>query len=164
MDKEHVITDRSSAGGRVESAALTVAFKDYSKWFVPVAWLLLVGVRWVPALSRGVGLTPVSMSLTPLNTVWFVGFILIEVNLVLAALRTGRGLTLDVEGITWHGSELFLPWSNVDSVQVGPDLKRQGARADADVRLVVKAVEPSYALDGQRGMARIGIQANVQRF
>jgi hypothetical protein len=36
MNKEPVIADSSPAGSRVESTALAVALKDYSKWFGPV--------------------------------------------------------------------------------------------------------------------------------
>jgi hypothetical protein len=131
-----------------------VTVSDPGKWLLPAMLVLIFGYSTV---ARG------GLSLNFLSVAWLVGVVVIDVNMVLVALRTRRGLTLAAAGITWHGSELFLPWSSVADLEIGGVLKGRGTGGAPD-RLVVKVTEISHATEGQRGLSRVTMQANQQRY
>jgi hypothetical protein len=61
--------------------------------------------------------------------------------------------------LTWHRVELFIPWRQVTGLDTDTDVKGSGKP-----RLIVRTDAPADALEGQRGMARLLIQANSQQY
>jgi hypothetical protein len=125
---------------------LRVPVRSYAKWFAPVAFTaIFVG----GVISRG------GLSMNGRGLAWVVTVALTNINLVLVALRTSRGLTLDADGITWHGAEAFLPWPKVEKLEV--------VAFDDKYRLVVKSSSQEVPV-GQRGLAKVSLRANEQKF
>lgn len=141
---EHAHIDDTSA------EVLRVRYRDHSAWLYALFMLAIVGSRFLQGRA---------FAFTIPSLVWAVGIVLIVVNGVLTALRTERGLTLDMDGVTWHRTELFIPWSQVTALELGTNTKGRGEQ-----RLIVRTLDPTEALYGQRGLAKLAIQANIQQF
>jgi hypothetical protein len=132
-------------------------------------------------------LAPRSLVVSIPSMVWVIGLVLIVVNGVLTALRSERGVTLEADGITWHRAELFIPWSQVTALELGTGqtgkqsydagLREDRGLADwladhgltstrrrGEQHLIVRTLDPAEALSGQRGLTKLLIQANIQRF
>lgn len=129
---------------------LRVRYRDYGEWFNTLLMVVILGIRFLPEPTFVVSSTSV---------IWLIGTALLLISGVMTALRSGRGLTLDGDGITWHRTELFIPWRQVTELDIDTNLKGSGKP-----RLIVRTDAPADALEGQRGMARLLIQGNTQQY
>jgi len=132
------------------SEVLRVRYRDHGVWFNTLLIVVILGSRF---LLEDMSIVSVS------SLIWLVGMLLFLVNGALTALRTERGLTLYPDGITWHRTELFIPWSQVTALDIDTNMKGAGKP-----HLIVRTATPADALDGHRGMARFLIQANIQQY
>lgn len=121
-----------------------VTDRNRAVWFWPVAWPVLIALRWFLGWDAWGPLV-----------LWVPGVALLEVNAVLTALRARRGLTLTADGITWHKYEMHVPWANVTAVEHGIG---RGAR------LVVRVADADQALENVALPARLAVHANLRRF
>ncbi|NKZ04865.1 hypothetical protein [Actinomadura latina] len=130
--------------------ALRIRYRDHGVWFNTLLMVVILGSRFL----RGTAFAVTSTSL-----IWLIGTALFLISGLLTALRSERGLTLDIDGITWHRAELFIPWRQVTGLDIDTDVKGSGKP-----RLIVRTATPADALEGQRGRARFLIQANNQQY
>lgn len=130
--------------------ALRVRYRDHGVWFSSLLLVVILGSRFLRGATFVVSFTSI---------IWVVGTALLMISGLLAALRSERGLTLDIDGISWHRTELFIPWRQVTELDIDTDVKGSGKP-----RLIVRTDAPGDAMEGQRGMARFLIQANTQQY
>ncbi|RKS76910.1 hypothetical protein BZB76_2277 [Actinomadura pelletieri DSM 43383] len=90
---------------------------------------------------------------------WWIGTVGLLVSGAVRDVRQVRGLTLDVDGITWHLVELFIPWAQVTALEVDSGVKGSGKP-----HLIVRTTDPEEALLGRRGLARFIISGNIKQF
>ncbi len=75
-------------------------------------------------------LTGPAFALSFSSIIWVIGTALFGVSGVLMALRSERGLTLDIDGITWHRVELFIPWRQVTELDIDTNVQSREAPPD----------------------------------
>ena len=129
---------------------LRIRYRDHGVWFNAVLMVVILGSRF---------LTGETFAISFSSIIWLTGTALLLISWLMTGLRSERGLTLDIDGITWHRVELFIPWRQVTQVDIDTDVKGSGKP-----RLIVRTDAPANALEGQRGMARLLIQANIQHY
>ena len=142
--------EASRVDDRPGGVALRVRYHDHYIWFNTLPPLVVLGSGFVLEDASFTTLTPI---------IWLVGTLLFLVNGLFTALRSERGLTLYTDGITWHRTELFIPWSQVSELVVDTNLKEAGSP-----HLIVRTATPDDALDGQRGLSKFFIQANIHQY